>query len=365
MSPFAAPEFHEETIFIVDDEAVNLKLLDRTLASAGYNRRILISEPETVVQQYLQHRPALILLDLNMPGMDGYEVMAALNKLEEPLLPPIVVLTAQSQQDYLMRALEAGARDFVSKPFDSRELLMRVHNFLDGHVAHKLVRHQKDHLEVLVEERTRQLQESHLEILRRLGHAAEYRDEETGDHIIRMSQMCALLARKAGWSEQECELILHAAPMHDIGKIGIPDTILLKPGKLNPAEWKIMQTHAEIGGRLLEGNDENLFTMAREIALNHHEKWDGSGYPQGLKGEQIPVSGRIAALADVFDALTSTRPYKEAWPIEGAVQLIRENRGKHFDPGLVDLFLDDVASFVEIKTTIWTESKTCEKNSEV
>ncbi|WP_417565980.1 HD-GYP domain-containing protein [Marinobacter sp.] len=349
MYAFSEQNLHKQTIFVVDDELVNLKLLDKVLTSAGYTNLILINDPNEVLPAYLEHRPSLILLDLNMPGMDGYQVMKALAGLDDPLMPPIIILTAQHQQEYLLKALEAGARDFVSKPFDRRELLMRVRNFLDAHVAHRLVRNQKDHLEVLVEQRTRELQETRLEIIRRLGHAAEYRDEETGNHIIRMSKMCALLAEKAGWPDQQCDLILLASPMHDIGKIGIPDAILLKPGKLDPDEWQTMKKHAEIGARLLDGNDSDLLVMAREIAISHHEKWDGSGYPFGLKGEDIPASGRIAALADVFDALTSERPYKKAWALTDAVQLIRDNRGNHFDPELADLFLDDVKGFVDIK----------------
>ncbi|MDY6929805.1 MAG: response regulator [Pseudomonadota bacterium] len=349
MYAFSEQNLHEQTIFVVDDEQVNLKLLDKVLTSAGYSNRVLISDPKQVLPAYLEHRPSLILLDLTMPGMDGYQVMKELAGLNDPFMPPIIILTAQHQQEYLLKALEAGARDFISKPFDRRELLMRVRNFLDAYVAHRLVRNQKEYLEVLVDERTRELQETRLEIIRRLGHAAEYRDEETGNHIIRMSKMCALLARKAGWSKQKCNLILQASPMHDIGKIGIPDAILLKPGKLDPEEWQTMKKHSEIGARLLEGNNSDLFVMAREIAISHHEKWDGSGYPHGLAGKSIPVSGRIAALSDVFDALTSERPYKKAWPLAEAVQLIRDNRGKHFDPELAELFLDDIDSFVDIK----------------
>jgi len=349
MYAFSEKNLFDQTIFVVDDEQVNLKLLDKILTSAGYANLVLIRDPRQVLPAYQQHRPSLILLDLNMPGLDGYQVMDQLAGLEDPLLPPIVILTAQHHQEYLLKALEAGARDFISKPFDRRELLMRVRNFLDAHVAHRLVRNQKDHLEELVQQRTFELEETRLEIIRRLGHAAEYRDEETGNHIIRMSKMCALLAQKAGWSEQQCDLIVSASPMHDIGKIGIPDAILLKPGKLEPDEWLTMKTHAEIGARLLDGNDSDLMVMAREVALNHHEKWDGSGYPAGLQGKDIPMSGRISALADVFDALTSERPYKRAWPVAEAVQLIRDNRGKHFDPELTDLFLSNVDAFVDIK----------------
>ncbi|SFR64958.1 putative two-component system response regulator [Marinobacter daqiaonensis] len=349
MSAFFDVSLHDQTIFVVDDEPVNLKLLERILSAEGYHRVVSIGDPLQVLPAYQEHRPALILLDLNMPGMNGFEVMQQLAARQDPLAPPVVILTAQHEQDSLLRALQHGARDYVTKPFDRRELLMRVRNFLEAHVAHRMALDQKAHLEVLVSERTRELQETRLEIIRRLGHAAEYRDEETGNHIIRMSKMCALLARKLGWSEARCDLILNASPMHDIGKIGIPDAILLKPGKLEPEEWETMKTHAEIGARLLAGNDSDLLSMAREIALSHHEKWDGSGYPAGLAGEDIPITGRIAALADVFDALTSERPYKRPWSLEDAVALIRDNRGKHFDPELVDLFLADVESFVAIK----------------
>jgi putative two-component system response regulator len=349
MSAFHDIDLYDQTILVVDDEPVNLKLLERILSSEGYRHIVSISDPLQVLPAYKKHQPALILLDLNMPIMNGFQVMEQLAELKDLIAPPIVVLTAQSQQDSLLRALQQGARDYVTKPFDRRELLMRVRNFLDAHVAHRLVRHQKEHLEALVRERTSELQDTRLEIIRRLGHAAEYRDEETGNHIVRMSKMCALLASKLGWSEAQCDLMLQASPMHDVGKIGIPDAILLKPGKLQPHEWETMKTHAEIGARLLDGNESDLLTMAREIALSHHEKWDGSGYPLGLSGTKIPLSGRIAALADVFDALTSRRPYKEAWPLADAVDLIRNNRGRHFDPDLVDLFLADVDGFVRIK----------------
>lgn len=349
MSAFHDVDLYDQTILVVDDEPVNLKLLERILSSEGYRHIVSISDPMQVLPAYKQHQPALILLDLNMPGLNGFQVMEQLAELKDLIAPPIVVLTAQSQQDSLLCALQHGARDYVTKPFDRRELLMRVRNFLDAHVTHRLVRDQKEHLEALVKERTSELHDTRLQIIRRLGHAAEYRDEETGNHIVRMSKMCALLASKLGWSEAQCDLILQASPMHDVGKIGIPDAILLKPGKLQSDEWETMKTHAEIGARLLDGNDSDLLTMAREIALSHHEKWDGSGYPLGLSDTTIPLSGRIAALADVFDALTSRRSYKEAWSVTDAVDLIRNNRGRHFDPDLVDLFLADVDSFVRIK----------------
>jgi putative two-component system response regulator len=340
---------NNERLLIVDDEPVNLKLLDKILSGQGYQGLMLVGDPREVIDRYKATRPDLILLDINMPHLDGYQVMEQLKALNDPLLPPIIILTAQTGKDYLLRALAAGARDFVTKPFDRNELLMRVRNLLDAQMAHRLVYDQKMVLEELVQARTAELRNTRLQIVQRLGMAAEYRDEETGNHILRMSHICALLACAIGWSEAGCELILNASPMHDIGKIGIPDAILLKPGTFDPHEWEIMKTHALIGEKLLDGDDSDLMRMAREIALTHHEKWDGSGYPNGLAGTAIPQAGRIAALADVFDALTSVRPYKKAWTVEAAVEMIGDNSGRHFDPALVEVFLQELPGIVEIR----------------
>jgi putative two-component system response regulator len=338
-----------DCVFIVDDEPTNLKLLERMLHGQGYRNLVLVEDPREALDRYREMRPALILLDINMPHLDGYQVMEQLKALNDPLLPPIVILTAQHGKEHLLRALAAGARDFIGKPFDRNELLMRVRNLLDAQMAHRMVYDQKTVLEDMVRERTEELHRTRLQVVQRLGMAAEYRDEETGNHILRMSHTCALLARAVGWSEADCDLILNASPMHDIGKIGIPDAIMLKPGTLEPHEWEIMKTHATIGGKLLEGDDSTLMHMAREIALTHHEKWDGSGYPNGLAGEAIPPAGRIAALADVFDALTSARPYKKAWTVEAAVGYIKENSGRHFDPALVAVFPRELPGIVAIR----------------
>ncbi|UQB41737.1 response regulator [Thiomicrospira microaerophila] len=337
------------TIFIIDDEPANLKLLDKVLGSQGYLYRVLIQDPRDVLPLYHENRPDLILLDINMPYLDGYQVMEQLAALDDPLLPPIVILTAQKAQDYLLRALDAGARDYINKPFDRNELLMRVRNLLEAQFAHLMLYDQKATLEDLVEQRTRELHRTRLQIVQRLGKAAEYRDEETGSHILRMSHICAFLAKKIGWTDQQCDLILNASPMHDIGKIGVPDAVLKKPGGLDDGEWELMSAHAIIGAKLLEGDDSDLLAMAKEIALTHHEKWDGSGYPYGLEGEQIPMSGRIAALADVFDALLSERPYKKAWSLEQVVAFLNENKAKHFDPRLVDVFIENIAEIVKIR----------------
>ncbi|WP_210416976.1 HD domain-containing phosphohydrolase [Brenneria corticis] len=336
-------------ILIVDDEAANLKVLEKLLASEGYYRLVSVQDPRLVVRAYLEARPDLILLDINMPHLDGYAIMKQLKSLNDPLLPPIMVLTAEQGREQLLKALGGGARDYVSKPFDRTELLMRVRNLLDAHLAHRLMYEQKDVLEKMVRLRTRELLDTRLQVVRRLARASEYRDSETGQHILRMSHTSALLARRMGWSESDVELILHASPMHDVGKIGIPDAILLKPSKLDAAEWEIMRQHTVIGAEILAGDDSRLMVMSREIALTHHEKWNGGGYPRGLSGENIPQSGRIVAVADVFDALISERPYKRAWTREEAVAHIRSESGSHFDPEVVDAFLDILDDVIRIQ----------------
>ena len=326
-------------VLIIDDEPVNLKLLDKMLRGDGYSDLVLIGDPRLACEAYQAAPTDLILLDINMPHLDGFQVMAQLRALNDPLLPPIVVLTAQSSQDRLLKALSEGARDFIGKPFDLMELLARVRNLLDAHLAHRLIHEQKSVLEEMVRERTRELRESRLQIVQRLGRAAEYRDNETGAHVLRMSHFSALLARSVGWNETEAEKMLNASPMHDVGKIGISDLILLKPGLLTPEERVIMNTHAEIGADILSGGDSDLLDLASEIAWTHHEKWDGSGYPRKLAGEAIPLAGRIVAIADVFDALSSERPYKKAWSIDDSMAYIRGNAGTHFDPSLVPHFI--------------------------
>lgn len=336
------------SIFVVDDEPVNLKLIDKMLTVQGYPAPVLIQDPREVLQSYAKQRPDLILLDLNMPHLDGFQVLEQLKALDDPLLPPIVILTAQHGREYLLKALAAGARDFISKPFDRAELLMRVRNLLEAHFAHRFVHDQKAVLEEMVHQRTEALNLTRLQVVQRLGRAAEYRDNETGLHIIRMSKFSTLLAKELGWNDADSELMLHASPMHDVGKIGIPDAILLKPGKFDPHEWEIMKTHATIGADILSDGDSDLLRLAREIALTHHEKWDGSGYPHRTAGEAIPQAGRIVAVADVFDALTSERPYKKAWPLEKAIAYMQEEAGRHFDPAVIECFKACLPQFLEI-----------------
>ncbi|SFD12112.1 HD domain-containing phosphohydrolase [Pseudoalteromonas denitrificans] len=337
------------SILIVDDEYANVRVLEKLLTNQGYINVISTQDPTQTVSLYQEYKSDLILLDLNMPTLDGYGVMEQLNQVTDNNLPAILILTAQHEQNFRQKALDNGARDYVTKPFDACELLSRVRNLLAVQVAQKFMRSQNEILEYKVKERTQELIATRLQIVHHLGRAAEYRDNETGLHIIRMSKIAVVLAQAYGLNEQECDLLLNAAPMHDIGKIGIPDRILLKQGKLNDEEWPIMQTHAQIGADVLGDDDSQLIVMAQQIAISHHEKWDGTGYPKGLKGDEIPLMGRICALADVFDALSSKRPYKEAWPLDKSLSLIKQESGKHFEPKLVALFLQNLDEILEIR----------------
>ncbi len=336
-------------ILIVDDEAANVRLLKKILESKGFYNVVSTQDPTQVLPLYQEHKCDLILLDLDMPKLDGYGVMDQLNALIGKDLPSILVLTAQHLQTYRQRALDNGARDYVTKPFDVDELLSRMRNLLEVQMAHKFMRHQNEILEQKVQKRTRAIHDTRLQVVRHLGRAVEYRDNETGLHIVRMSKVAVVIGKAAGMDDKQCDLLLNAAPMHDIGKIGIPDEILLKKGKLEAEEWAVMQTHAQIGADILSGDGSDLMTMAYDIALTHHEKWNGRGYPHGLAGENIPLVGRVTALADVFDALTSLRPYKKAWSVEQAVAFIKEKSGQYFDPNLVELFLQNLPEIVAIK----------------
>jgi len=348
MSDGARTDTQAARILVVDDEPANVKLLERALRTFGYHNHLATTDPRAVLDLFQHHGADLIILDLNMPYLDGFQVMSQLKGLGRDDLPPILILTAQHDQEHRVRALRDGAHDYVTKPFSVDELLARVRNLLQVQLYQKSMRDRNQWLEERVRERTQALYDTRLQIVRRLGRAAEFRDNETGLHIVRMSKISALLGEAAGMDRGECELLLNASPMHDIGKIGIPDHILLKPGKFEPHEWEIMKTHATIGAEILSGDDSELLTMARDIALTHHEKWDGSGYPNGLGGEDIPLVGRIVALADVFDALTSKRPYKKAWSTEAALAYLNEQRERHFDTRLVDLFLERLPNILAI-----------------
>ena len=337
-------------ILFVDDDARNLEIARGILERRGFANVTTESNPLAVFDTHLVEQGRvfdLILLDLMMPELDGFGVMARLCSFENTA--PIIVLTALDDTDSRHRAFAAGARDYLTKPFTAEEMHARVHNLLLAHLSQQKLSQENIALDEAVRQRTEDLERSKLEALKLLGRAAEYRDNETGLHVVRMAKFSQIIAIAAVMDNNKAEQLLHAAPMHDIGKIGIPDSILLKPGRLDEKEWEVMKTHATIGAEILQQGDSDVLRLAAEIAITHHEKWDGSGYPHGLVGEAIPLSGRIIAIADVFDALTSERPYKKVWPIEKAVELIQSEEGKHFDPRLVKLFLTVLPEIIEIR----------------
>jgi len=340
----------ESRILVVDDNPSNVLLLEALLQQEDYQNVSSTTDPTKVKGLHDENEFDLILLDIQMPKMNGFEVMEKLKeKHGDDDYLPVLVLTAQTDMETRLRSLDLGARDFVTKPFQHAEVLQRIHNSLEIRHLYKQQKEYSHTLEEKVHDATSELRKSQLDIIRCLGRAGEYRDNETGEHVIRMSKSCQVLALAYGMSERQAELILYASPMHDVGKIGIPDNILLKPGKLTPEEWETMQTHAQLGADILADNESEMVQLARSIALSHHEKWDGSGYPNGLKGEAIPIEGRIAAICDVFDALTSWRPYKKAWTVEEAVALLERDAGSHFDPNLVPLFISILPQVLSIR----------------
>ncbi|MDR9499516.1 MAG: response regulator [Hydrogenovibrio sp.] len=333
--------FTDSSILVVDDNQTNIDVIEATLETADYNNMTAITEPMELMTLLTEKSFDLVLLDINMPVMDGFAVLTLIQQMLEPKQrPPVIMLTAQADEDSRVQALEGGASDYITKPFNRIELLKRVGIHLENYHAKRLLRAENQQLDQTVRERNEQLEKAKLEMIYRLGRASEERDNETGNHVKRVSLISELVAEALGQDEEFCQLIKVASPMHDVGKIGVSDTILLKPGKLTDEEFSLMQDHVKIGAKILADGDSPLLQMAYQIALTHHEKFNGKGYPHGTKGENIPLCGRIVAIADVFDALTSKRPYKEAWPTEKAVALIEREKGEHFDPQVVQAFLN-------------------------
>jgi len=321
-------EDHRPRLLLVDDEPTNLQVLRHILQEDF--RLLFATDGARALQIAQQQRPDLVLLDVMMPQMDGYTVCQALKADRATANIPVIFVTALTEAQDEARGFDVGGVDYITKPVSAPVVRARV----------------RTHLSLV---RTEELRETRLQIVQRLGRAAEYKDNETGMHVIRMSHFAHVLALALGHSPAWAEDLLNAAPMHDVGKIGIPDAVLRKPGPLDAGEWDTMRRHPQIGAEIIGEHPGGLLHLAHSIALTHHEKWDGSGYPQGLAGEAIPVESRIVALADVFDALTARRPYKEPWSIEDTLAHLRAQAGKHFDPGMVEVFIAQLHRLLEIQ----------------
>jgi putative two-component system response regulator len=329
-------------ILIIDDEPADVALLEGILRAAGFTELKSTSDPNAGIELYAEYMPDLVLVDHDMEPIDGLEVIT---KWEDPSVvqpPPILMFTGDVDAETTQKIVQHGADDFIRKPQDPTEIVVRVNSLLTNYYFHQQLENQNLMLEERVRERTDELESARMETLNRLALAAEYRDDDTGEHTKRVGRSAALLAEAIGLSKAEVDQIAKAAPLHDVGKIGIPDAVLLKPAKLTDEEFATMKTHAAIGAQILTGSDSSVLDLASEIALTHHERWDGKGYPGGATEGQIALEGRITALADVFDALTHARPYKKAWEIKDATAELKAKSGSQFDPRLAEKFIHRV-----------------------
>ncbi len=342
-------------ILIVDDQPVNIKLLRKMLNDTGLTDIMYTVDPREGLGLLRQNSIDLVLLDLNMPHIDGFEFLEKMDRPQNAPYPPVLVLTAMTDEKSKLRALQAGAQDFLSKPFCLPEVVFRINNLLKMNQMHQELSQTNARLEKSVQERTQELFianqnliQTRAELIKRLGRTAEYYDQYGSAHEMRMSLSAEKLATATGISPEECENIRLASSLHDFGKVGIPESIINKPGKLNAEEWKEMQRHPEIGAKILGESKQPLLNLAKDIAWSHHERWDGTGYPRKLEGEQIPLAARITSLCDTFDSLISPRQYREAWSVPQAFDYIKQESGKHFDPDLVNHFMDIKTDILEI-----------------
>ena len=337
-------------IVIVDDTPLNLllmvKLVDRLAGVESHG----FESPQEALTWCAHTEPDLIIVDYMMPDIDGLEFIRRVRASHKHEDVPILMVTANNERGVRYEALECGANDFLTKPIDAHEFEPRVRNMLKLREAHLATRQRAETLSVAVRKATAAILDRERETITRLARAAEFRDPETGAHIQRMSHYSAVIARRMGLGSELADALLLAAPMHDVGKLGIPDTILLKPGRLTANEFEVMKRHPLIGHDILKDSSSEVLRLGARIALSHHEKFDGTGYPNGIAGEAIPLEGRIVAVADVFDALTSSRPYKPAWPFARAIALLREGRGSHFDARCIDAFLSSWDEVLDIHT---------------
>ncbi|WP_428825106.1 HD domain-containing phosphohydrolase [Azonexus sp. IMCC34842] len=337
------------TVLIVDDSDINLTLIKALVLKLGECTPVLFDNPLKALEWCRENVPDLVIVDYMMPDIDGLRFISAFRALHGRDEIPMLMITANDQKDVRYEALLGGANDFLTKPIDRVEFSARVRNMLSLRQGQKFLADRAEHLAELVEERTREIRNREKELIFRMSRAAEFRDPETGAHIQRMAHYSQVIVQGLGLDAATQQLILEAAPMHDVGKIGIPDYILLKPGKLTPEEFEVMKGHARLGFELLKDSGSDILRAGAEVAISHHEKFDGSGYPHGLKGSKIPLFGRIVAVADVFDALSSERPYKKAWPLEKARKFLEDGRGQHFDPLCVEAFLAGWERILEIR----------------
>jgi len=342
-------DFENAHILVVDDEIVNIEIVEEVLRDNGFNNISSRTNSEQALAIYKEDVPDIILLDINMPVMTGFDLMTRFNEINHSIKPPVLILSAQADKKARLKAFNLGARDFLGKPFDEEEVVHRVRNLLEMHLVYKENINHAESLEKIVSERTKELLQAQKEIIACLGMASEFRDTDTAAHTIRVGHYAQILGKGIGLNDMAAEQLFLAAPMHDVGKIGIPDKVMLKPGKLDKEEWEQMKQHAVFGYDMMKHSKSRLLKNASIIALTHHEKWDGSGYPDGLKGTDIHLYGRLTALSDVFDALMMKRPYKEAWPLEKVTQLINDESGKHFDPEIVAAFNENLDKLLLIR----------------
>ena len=340
-------------ILIVDDNPANIEVLSELLTD--YRRRVAIDGP-TALRLVEARPPDLILLDVMMPRMDGFEVCRRLKAQPGTAEIPVIFITGLGDERSETLGFEVGGIDYITKPFNAKVVRARVQTQIELKAGRDALRTENSRLEARVEARTaelhaalRTLHKSALDTVFRLGLAAEYKDDDTGEHVLRMANYAVAVARALGWKQDVLDLLLHAAPMHDIGKIAVPDCILKKPGPLNESEWDVVRRHPLTGARILSGSASEVIQLAEVVALTHHEKWNGKGYPQGIAGDAIPLVGRIVAICDVFDALTVRRPYKPPFPLPKALSIIREGVGSHFDPTVAEAFFSAQIEIMAIR----------------